>query len=99
MPGAWDNSQKPATDMMKLGEMYQDLAGRTMADQLRIWEETQNAPKSAVEWLNSIGAGAGQLGSSQRQVSTGTGTNPWLQAAGIGLGANSLLGNPLGGLF
>lgn len=97
MPGAWENSQRPAMDLMKVGGMYEDLAGRTMGDQLRIFEETQNAPRAAVEWINSIGAGAGSLGGTKRQVSPGT--NPFVQALGIGLGGNKLLGNPLGGLF
>lgn len=97
MPGAWSASQQPATDLMKVGGMYEDLAGRTMADQLRIFEETQNAPKDRVEWLNAIGTGAGSLGGTQRQIQPGT--NPFVQALGIGLGGNSLLGNPLGSLF
>jgi hypothetical protein len=97
MPGAWDTSQRPATDLMKVGGMYEDLAGRTMADQLRIFEETQNAPREAVEWLSAIGNGTGSLGGTQRQIQPGT--NPFVQALGYGLGANSLLGNPLGGLF
>jgi hypothetical protein len=97
MPGAWENSQRPATDLMKVGGMYEDLAGRTMADQLRIFEETQNAPREAVEWLSAIGSGAGRLGSTQRQIQPGT--NPFVQALGIGLGGNSLLGNPLGSML
>jgi hypothetical protein len=97
MPGAWTTSQQPATDLMKVGGMYEDLAGRSMADQLRIFEETQNAPREAVEWLNAIGSGAGSLGSTQRQIQPGT--NPFVQALGIGLGGNSLLGNPLGSML
>jgi hypothetical protein len=97
MPGAWTASQQPATDLMKVGGMDEDLAGRTMADQLRIFEETQNAPREAVEWLSAIGSGAGSLGSTQRQIQPGT--NPFVQALGIGLGGNSLLGNPLGSML
>jgi hypothetical protein len=77
--------------------MYEDLAGRTMADQLRIFEETQNAPREAVEWLSAIGSGAGRLGGQTRSVQPGT--NPFVEALGYGLGGNNLLGNPLGSLF
>ncbi len=94
MPGAWENSQRPAMDLIKIGGMYEDLAGRTMGDQLRIFEETQNAQRAPLEWLNSIASGAGSLGNTQRQVQPGT--NPFVQALGYGLGANNLLDNPLG---
>jgi hypothetical protein len=97
MPGAWETGQMPATDLMKVGGMYEDLAGRTMQDQMRIFEERQNAKTAPIEWLSAIGTGAGSLGGTSRQISPGT--NPFVQALGIGLGTNSLLGNPLGGLF
>jgi hypothetical protein len=95
MPGAWTNSQAPATDLMKVGSMYEDLAGRTMSDQQRIFNETQQSPLKAVEWLNAIGSGAGSLGGSQVGSSTPPSPNPFLQLLAGGLGAGSLLG----GLF
>lgn len=92
MPGAWSASQQPATDLMKVGSMYEDLAGRTMADQQRIFGETQDAPKKALEWLNAIGAGAGSLGGSSVGSTTQPSPNPFLQLLAGGLGATSLFG-------
>lgn len=92
MPGAWATGQLPATDLMKVGSMYEDLAGRTMGDQQRIFQETQQAPLSAVEWLNSIASGAGSLGGSQSQTVAQPAPNPFLQLLAGGVGLNSLLG-------
>ena len=99
LPGAYDAQNAPATDLMKVGSMYEDLAGRTMADNMRIFQETQQAPMRAVEWLNAIGSGAGSLGGSQSGSSQAPSPNPFVQVLGGGLGLNSLLGNPLGGIF
>lgn len=99
LPGAWTTSELPATDLMKVGSMYEDLAGRTMADNQRIYQETQQAPLKAVEWLNAIASGAGSLGGTQSQTTTQPGTNPFLQILSGGVGLNSLLGNPLGALL
>lgn len=99
MPGAWTTSQQPATDLMKVGSMYEDLAGRTMSDQQRLATQAQQAPLNAVQWLNAIGSGAGSLGGSQSQTQSTPGTNPFLQVLAGGVGLNSLLGNPLAGLL
>ena len=91
LPSAFESQLAPSRALMGVGSMYEDLAGRTMADNLRIFNETQQAPLRAVEWLNAIGSGAGALGGSGTSTASQPGPNPFMQAAGIGLG--------LGGLF
>lgn len=99
IPTAWTTSQTPATDLMKVGSMYEDLAGRTLSDNQRLATQAQQAPLNAVEWLNAIGSGAGSLGSSSTSTSSTPGTNPFLQVLAGGVGLNSLLNNPLAGLL
>ena len=89
-PTAMSAQFEPARAMMGIGSMYEDLMGRTMADQQRIFGETQQAPLRAVEWLNAIGSGAGALGGTSSSTSKVPGPNPFMQAAGVGLGLGSL---------
>lgn len=95
LPGAWTTGQLPATDLMKVGTMYEDLAGRTMADNQRITEETKRAPLNAVEWLNAIASGAGSLGGSKIGTASQPTPNPFLSLLAGGIGINSLLGGVL----
>ena len=90
LPGALDTQFEPARGLMDVGSMYEDLASRTMADNQRLHTETQQAPLRAVEWLNAIGSGAGSLGGSGTSTSKVPGANPFMQAAGVGLGLGSL---------
>lgn len=99
LPAAWEARQSPMRDLMGLGSMYEDLAGRTMADNMRIFNETQRAPLEAVEWLNAIGSGAGSLGGTSSGTAQGPSPNPFLQIGASILGGNNLLGNPLASLF
>lgn len=99
MPGAWQTGQMPATDLMKIGAMSEDLTARTLADQERIFREKQGALRSPVEWLSAIGSGAGSLGGTQSQTTQMPSPNPFLQIGAGVLGMNSLLNNPLAGLF
>lgn len=92
-PAAYEATKTPAKDLMTVGSMYEDLAGRTMADNQRIFNETQQSPLRALEWLNAIGSGAGSLGGSSSGSTTQPGTNPFLQiAAGLLGGGNLLFG-------
>lgn len=99
LPGAWENRNLPAQDLMKLGTMWEDLAGRQMADNTRIFEETRDAPMKAIEWLNAIGSGAGALGGTSNTVSKTPAPSPFLTIGASVLGANNLLNNPIGQLF
>lgn len=89
---AYNASLNPAESRMGVGGMYEDLAGRTMNDQLRIWQGQQQAPKSAIEWLNAIGSGSGSLGGTQSGTAQGPKASPFGQVAGGLLGAASLFG-------
>lgn len=90
LQNAYQAQQAPSQDLKGVGSNYEDLAGRTMNDQLRIWQGQQQAPKSALEWLSAIGSGAGNLGGTRQQTSQGPSASPFGQAAGGLLGLNSL---------
>lgn len=99
LPGAYEATKAPAKDLMSIGTMYEDLMGRSMADRIRIAEEQKTAPLRAIEWINSIGTGAGSLGGDRSTVSTQPAPNPFLQMGATALGFNKLAGNPLAALF
>lgn len=95
LPGAFQNQMAPADALIGVGSQYEDLAGRTLNDQLRIFDETQNAPWNQIGRLNAVAGGAGQFGTSTNTAQVPGQNNSWANAAGGLLGANSLLG----GLF
>ena len=90
LSNAYSAKQAPAQTLMGIGGQYEDLAGRTLNDQLRIWQGQQQAPKSALEWLSAIGTGAGSLGGTGSTTAQGPSASPFGQAAGGLLGLNSL---------
>ena len=79
---AYEGMKAPASDMMGVGSMYEDLAGRLKNDQLRIFQEQQNAPWNQLGRLNAIATGAGSMGG----TSTGTAQVPGQSPFATGLG-------------
>lgn len=90
MQNAYNNVAGNQQTKMGVGSMYEDLAGRTLNDQLRIWQGQQDAPKNALQWLSAIGSGAGSLGGTSSTTAQGPTASPFGQAAGGLLGLNSL---------
>jgi hypothetical protein len=89
MNPAYASMNAPAQDLMQIGGMNEDLAGRLMNDQLRITNEKQNLPLANIQALLAAAAGAGNYG---QQTSTAQGpSNTFSNIAGAGLGALSLL--------
>lgn len=80
LANAYSGMMNPGQTMMNIGGMYEDLYGRQLNDQLRIFNETQNAPWEQIARLNGIASGAGTMGSSQQTVAQG----PNRIGAGIG---------------
>lgn len=95
MPGAWQTSQMPGADLIKLGTMNQNQNAMELADQERIWRETQAAPRQSIDWLSGIGAGIGGTGGTQTQTQQQS-QSPLNTALGLGMAATSLFGNPFG---
>jgi hypothetical protein len=89
---AFGGQMAPGQALMDVGSNYEDLATRTMNDQLRIFNETQAAPKNAVEWLNAIATGAGSMGGTGQTVAQG----PSRLQSGLGgaLGGGTMFGTP-----
>jgi hypothetical protein len=92
---AYGGMMAPGQTMQGIGANYEDLATRTMNDQLRIFNETQNAPWAALERLNAVASGAGTLGNTQQTTAQG----PSRLSSGLGgaLGGGTLFG-PLGAI-
>lgn len=94
LPAAYQGSMMPYQTMRDVGSSYEDLYGRQLNDQLRIAQETQNAPLANIQALLGIAGGAGQYGTqTQTAQMPGTGLS---NALGYGLGGLSALGG-LGG--
>ncbi|MBY3073397.1 hypothetical protein HFO71_24080 [Rhizobium laguerreae] len=87
---AYSGMKAPASDLMQVGAMNEDLATRQMNDKLRIFNEQQNRPWENLSRLQAIASGAGQLGGTQTQSQPGQ--NPFLTALGYGATGAGLLG-------
>lgn len=90
MNPAYASMQQPAQDLMGVGGMYEDLAGRQLNDQLRIQDAKLNAPWNNIQRLLSAAAGAGNAGTST--TSAQGPSNTMSNLLGAGLGGASLLG-------
>lgn len=86
---AYQGAQGAYSPLLQIGSMYEDLAGRTLNDQLRIAQESANSPLANITALQGIASGGGNLGTT---TSTAQGPNSTLSnIAGAGLGGASLL--------
>ena len=88
---AYAGMGQPAQDLMQVGSAYEDLATRTMNDELRIFDEAQNKPWENLARLNAVATGAGNYGSTTT-TAQGPSANPFMQAAGAGLSLAGLFG-------
>ncbi|TDR34334.1 hypothetical protein [Aquamicrobium defluvii] len=88
LSSAYETAQDPAKTLMGVGGMYEDLYGRTLNDQLRIANETQNAPLANIQSLLAVANGGGQYGTNT-QTAQGP-SNTLSNIAGAGLGAMSM---------
>ena len=86
---AYQGMQDAYNPLLQVGAMNEDLAGRALNDQLRIADESRNAPLANIQALQGIASGAGNLGSST-QTAQGP-SNTFSNIAGAGLGGASLL--------
>ena len=93
MGSAYEGMKAPAQDMMGVGSMYEDLAGRLKNDELRIFQEQQNSPWNQLGRLNGIAGGMGSMGG----TSTGTAQTPGQSPFATGLGYASTGMGLLGG--
>lgn len=87
---AYQGINAPSQDLMQVGGMYDDLATRQKNDELRMFNDQQNAPWNQLARLNAIASGAGSLGGSQTTAQPGQ--NPFLSALGYGATGLGLLG-------
>lgn len=86
---AYEGLQGAYNPLLQVGAMNEDLAGRTLNDQLRIAQEKANAPLANLQAANAIAGGAGNLGSS---TATAQGPNSTMSnILGAGLGGASML--------
>lgn len=84
----------PAQNLMGVGSAYEDLAGRQLNDQLRIAQESSNAPLANIQALLAAAGGNGQYG---QTVQTAQGPrNSASNLGGLLLGGGSLLSGLFG---
>lgn len=95
LPTAYQGQMAPAETLGQVGGAYEDLAGRTLQDRLRIYDETQNAPWNQIYNLNAVASGAGQFGTNTQSVQMPS--NTFGNIAGGALGGGSLFG-PIGAI-
>lgn len=62
LPAAYNTALQPEQTQMGVGSMYEDLMGRQMGDELRMFNESQNLPWENLARYNAIVSGAGALG-------------------------------------
>lgn len=91
MGNAYQGMQDAYNPLLQVGAMNEDLYGRTLNDQLRIANESQNSRLANIQAANAIAGGAGNLGTTSQ---TAQGPNStFSNIAGAGLGGASLLSN------
>jgi hypothetical protein len=97
LPSVYQGQMAPAQTLAGVGQQYEDLAGRTLNDRLRIFDETQEAPWKQIMRMNAVASGAGQYGTntSTAQMPGGSGLGG---VAGGALAGNSLFPGGLGAI-
>lgn len=95
LPSSYQAQMAPAETLGTVGGAYEDLAGRTLQDNLRIYDETQNAPWNQIYNLNAVASGAGQFGTNTQTAQMPS--NTFGNIAGGALGGASMFG-PLGAI-
>lgn len=90
---AYQGQMAPAQTLAGIGASYEDLMGRQINDQIRLWEGAQQAPMSAIEWRNAIASGSGALGGSSTSSAQMPGQNPFASALGYGMTGLGALGS------
>jgi hypothetical protein len=90
---AYDAMNAPARDMMGIGSMYEDLAGRLKNDELRIFQEQQNSPWNQLGRLNSVATGAGSMGGTSNSTAQVPGQSPFATGLGFASTGMGLLGS------
>nr|WMC99341.1 hypothetical protein RAR13_11855 [Aminobacter aminovorans] len=93
MGNAYQGMQDAYNPLLQVGSMNEDLYGRTLNDQLRIANESQNAPLANIQALLAAASGAGNYG-----TQTQTAQGPSNTASNIfgGLLGGASLGRSLG---
>ena len=96
LAGAYEGMMQPGNTLQSIGGNYEDLQGRVMNDQMRIFSEMQNAPWQQIARLNGVASGAGQMGSTGQTTAQG----PSKLGSGIGGAlAGYGMGGPVGGIL
>lgn len=91
---AYEGMKAPGQDLLNVGSMYEDLASRMKNDELRLYDQQQNAPWQQLARLNAVASGAGTLGGTSTGMSQQPGPSPF--ATGLGYASSGL--GILGGL-
>lgn len=89
---AYSGMMDPSRDLMGVGSMYEDLAGRLRNDELRIFQEQQNAPWNQLGRLNAVASGAGSMGGTSTGTAQTPGQNPFATGLGYASTGIGLLG-------
>lgn len=96
LQNAFTGMMTPGNTLMGIGGMYEDLAGRTKNDELRLFNERQNQGWNQIGRLQGVASGMGTMGNSGQTVAQG----PSRMGAGIGGAlAGYGMGGPMGGLL
>lgn len=90
---AYEGAKAPAQDLMGIGSMYEDLAGRLKNDELRIFQEQQSAPWNQLGRLNAIATGTGSMGGTSTGTAQTPGQNPFATGLGYAASGMGLLGS------
>lgn len=94
--GAYQGMMTPGNTLQGIGANYEDLMGRQMNDQMRLFNERQNQGWNQIARLNGVASGSGSMGSTGQTTAQG----PSRFGAGIGGAlAGYGMGGPWGGLL
>jgi len=96
LAAAFQTSMAPGQALQTIGGVHENLSGRQLQDDIRLWEGNENADWNRLTNAMAIFGGAGGLGGSGTTTVAQPQASPWAQVGGNALAGFGATGSPWG---